>query len=42
DHGSWGVASGKDGNLWVTDSRTSQIARITPDGEVTEFGGLMG
>jgi len=42
DNGAWGVAAGEDGNLWVTESLTSQIARVAPDGTVTEFGGLMG
>lgn len=31
------VATGSDGNLWVTLSRTHQIARVTPAGAVSTF-----
>ena len=31
------IAPGSDGNLWFTESRADCIARITPDGVVTEF-----
>ena len=32
-----GIAAGPDGNLWVTLSRSSRVARVTPAGAVTEF-----
>jgi virginiamycin B lyase len=32
-----GIASGPDGNLWVTEPGIDRIARITPAGTVTEF-----
>lgn|GEM_PF-1002624 len=32
-----GITAGPDGNLWVTEVDANQIARITPDGETTEF-----
>jgi streptogramin lyase len=37
-----GITAGPDGNLWFTETSTStfrgdQIARITPDGQITEF-----
>ncbi len=31
------VAAGPDGNLWFTEPKAGQIARITPSGKVTEF-----
>jgi streptogramin lyase len=31
------IAAGPDGNLWVTESGTSKVARVTPAGAVTEF-----
>ncbi len=36
----WGIAAGPDGNLWFTESGTTQIGRITPSGTVTQYGGL--
>jgi streptogramin lyase len=32
-----GIAAGPDGNLWVTESKTSKIARVTTAGVVTEY-----
>jgi len=32
-----GIALGRDGNMWVTESKTDRIARVTPAGVVTEF-----
>jgi streptogramin lyase len=32
-----GIATGPDGNLWVTLSMVDRIARVTPSGVVTEF-----
>src|SRR5688500_12717392 len=32
-----GITTGPDGNLWVTESSASRIARVTPAGAVTEF-----
>ena len=32
-----GIAAGPDGNLWFTEKGADQIARITPQGTVTEF-----
>lgn len=34
------IALGPDGNLWFTEAATNQIGRITPQGRITEFGGL--
>jgi streptogramin lyase len=31
----YGIASGPDGNLWVTEALSNQIARVTPSGAVT-------
>jgi streptogramin lyase len=36
-NGAWGVASGPDGNVWFTEDNNNAVARVTPDGEVTEF-----
>jgi streptogramin lyase len=33
----WGIAVGKDGNLWFTEYKSEQIGRITPQGTITEF-----
>ena len=39
----WGIAAGPDGNLWFTQhAAVGGIARITPDGVVTQFGPLSG
>jgi streptogramin lyase len=35
--GPYGVAAGPDGNLWVTESSASKIARVTTAGQVSEF-----
>jgi streptogramin lyase/plastocyanin len=32
-----GVAAGPDGNIWTTERRRNRIARVTPDGTITEF-----
>jgi virginiamycin B lyase len=32
-----GMAAGPDGNVWFTEQNTSRVARITPDGTITEF-----
>ena len=32
-----GIAAGPDGNVWVAESSSSRIARVTPGGTVTEF-----
>jgi streptogramin lyase len=32
-----GIAAGRDGNVWFTESAASKVARITPEGIVTEF-----
>ena len=37
-----GIATGPDGNVWVTESRAHKIARITPAGVVTEFSDGIG
>ena len=34
-----GITAGPDGNLWVAESDVDQIARVTPDGVVTETAG---
>ena len=34
------ITSGPDGNLWFTDTGSSQIGKITPAGEVTEYSGI--
>lgn len=31
------MASGPDGNMWMTESAAKQIARVTPGGKITEF-----
>ena len=33
----YGITAGPDGNLWFTEGTSSQIGRITPTGQVTEF-----
>lgn len=32
-----GITTGPDGNIWVAETRCDRIARVTPDGGVTEF-----
>lgn len=32
-----GIVAGADGNMWVTQQNVDRIARVTPDGTVTEF-----
>lgn len=32
------IAPGHDGSLWFTETKADKIARITPDGRITEFG----
>lgn len=32
-----GIVAAPDGNLWFTESNVGRVARITPDGSVTEF-----
>jgi streptogramin lyase len=34
---SWKIITGPDGNLWFTEYGLEQIARITPEGEITEY-----
>ena len=36
-NGAWGVVGGPDGAVWFTEDTTDSVARITVDGEVTEF-----
>ena len=36
-NGAWGVAPGPDGNVWFTQDNSNSVARVTPDGVVTEF-----
>jgi streptogramin lyase len=36
-NGAWGVAAGPDGNVWFTEDSHNAVARVTPDGVVTEF-----
>jgi|GEM_PF-5802090 len=36
-NGLQGIAAGRDGNLWFTESRANQIGRITSGGTITEF-----
>ena len=31
------IAAGADGNLWVTQTKANEIARVTPTGSVTEY-----
>src|SRR5262245_26607128 len=31
------IVAGPDGNLWFTESSAGRIARITPDGAITEY-----
>ena len=31
------IVQGADGNLWFTQQRTSSVARVSPDGVITEF-----
>src|SRR5438105_9999155 len=38
--GALNITAGTDGNLWFTDPVASEIGRITPSGQVTEFPGL--
>ena len=33
-----GIALGPDGNVWFSESEISKIGRITPQGDITEFG----
>jgi len=33
----WGITAGPDGAMWFTETRVSQIGRITSNGTVTEF-----
>jgi streptogramin lyase len=35
-----GMATGTDGNLWLTDTMNDAIDRMTPTGTVTQFGGI--
>ena len=35
--GPLGIAAGRDGNLWFTETHANRIGRITPAGAVTEF-----
>lgn len=35
------ITLGPDGNLWFTDAGTDTIGRITPQGSVTKFGGIV-
>jgi virginiamycin B lyase len=32
-----GITSGPDGNLWITETGTNEIGRLSPNGELTEF-----
>jgi hypothetical protein len=32
-----GIALGPDGNVWFSETEVSQIGRVTPDGQITEF-----
>jgi streptogramin lyase len=36
-NGAWGITAGPDGSVWFTEDNTGSVARITLDGEVTEF-----
>jgi len=36
----YGLTEGADGNIWFTSRESNQIGRLTPDGQVTMFGGL--
>ncbi len=38
DAGATDIAAGPDGNLWFTERRTYKIGRITPAGQISEFG----
>lgn len=31
------IVTGPDGNLWITEQGTGRIARLSPDGRLTEF-----
>jgi RHS repeat-associated protein len=35
--GPWGVAEGSDGNIWVAETGVGKLARVKPDGTVSEF-----
>jgi streptogramin lyase len=39
--GAWDIASGNDGNLWLTQELTNSFARITPSAVLTDFPGLL-
>jgi virginiamycin B lyase len=36
----WGIATGADGNLWITEAGADAIARMTPSGRVTQTARL--
>lgn len=37
DSGPYGITTGKDGALWITQHKANQIGRMTVNGEFTHF-----
>src|SRR5262249_40009800 len=33
----WGITSGSDGNLWLTENAANKVAKLTPGGTFTEY-----